>query len=32
MNENVSQDDAVMELRNIINDLEDKAEEARENS
>jgi hypothetical protein len=30
MNENVSQDDAVMELRNIINDLEDKAEEARE--
>ena len=30
MGENVSQDDAVVELRNIIDDLEDKAEEARE--
>ncbi len=30
MGENASQDDAVMELRNIIDDLEDKAEEARE--
>ena len=30
LNENSSQDDAVVELRNIIGDLEDKAEEARE--
>ena len=30
LSENSSQDDAVMELRNIIDDLEDKAEEARE--